>query len=147
MTSHYEKLTEVMNEFGKDIMTISDIESRVNLIEEFDHVRKPIYKLIESVQKAKEQQKPETSLILPEVIIKAKMEKQGLIVQQSRDYVNSLTSLSNEYKDMVHDFIHLYACFMLSCFVIVDGKCITKEVKRSNVRFGKFEIKNIIVML
>jgi len=58
-----------------------------------------------------------------------------------------LTSLSSEYRDLVHDFIHVYACTMLSSFLIVDGKCLTTEVTRCNVAFGKFKFDHITVEL
>jgi hypothetical protein len=149
MTSHYNKLTEVMNELAKDIMTIHDLQTQVPLLQEFDKARIPVIKILDTLQEAKEKVKvrPETSVSLPDVVIKAKMETNGLIVQKSGDYAKSLTSLPSEYRDMVHDFIHAYACTMLSAFMIVDGNCLTTEVTRRNVSFGKFQFGRMTVAL
>ena len=100
---------------------------------------------IDTLQEAKV--RPDTSVYLPDVVIKAKLETNGLIVQQSCDYAKSLTSLPSEYRDMVHDFIHVYACTMLSSFMIVDGKCLTTEVTHRNVAFGKFKFDHMTVEL
>lgn len=62
MACHYIKLTEVTN----DIMLISDLETQVPLLQEFDQVRRPIFAFLEKVQKAKEKQKPETYVYLPD---------------------------------------------------------------------------------
>jgi hypothetical protein len=147
MSRHYNKLTEVMNDLAKDIMTISDLQTQVPLLQEFDEVRKPIYKLLDTLQKEKEKVIPETSVYLPDVVIKVKLEKNGLIIQKSWDYAKSITSLSSEYIDMVNDFIHVYACTMLSAFMIIDGKCLTTEVTRHNVDFGKFKFNRMTVEL
>lgn len=146
MSSYYNKLTEVMNDLAKDIMTISDLQTQVPLLQEFDTIRKPLYKLLVTLQEAKKGL-PEPSVSLPDVVINAKMETNGLIVQPSWDYVKSLTFLPSEYKDMVHDFIHVYANTMLSAFMIVDGKCLTTEFTRRNVAFGKFNFDHITVKL
>ena len=147
MSRHYNKLTEVMNDLAKDIMTISDLQTQVPLLQEFDEVRKPVYKLLDTLQKEKEKVIPETSVYLPDVVINVKLEKNGLIIQKSWDYTKSLTSLSSEYIDMVHEFIHVYAYTMLSAFMIVDGKCLTTEVTHRNVTFGKFKFDRITVEL
>jgi hypothetical protein len=136
-----------MNELAKDIMTIPDLEMQVPLLQEFDKVRTPIYKLLDTLQEAKEKVRPETSVSLPDVVIKAKLETNGLIVQRSWDYARSLISLPKELTDLVHDFIHVYANTMLSSFMIVDGKCLTTEVTHCNVTFGKFKIDRITVEL
>ena len=147
MSRHYNKLTEVMNDIAKDIMTISDLQTQFPLLQEFDKLRKPVYKLLNTLQEAKEKIKPDTSVSLPDVVIKAKLETNRLIVQQSSDYANSLTFLPGEYRDMVNDFIHVYANTMLSAFMIVDGECLTKEFTRRNVTFGKFKFDRITVEL
>ena len=147
MSCHYNKLTEVMNDLAKDIMTIPDLQTQVPLLQEFDKVRKPIYKLLDTFQEAKEKVIPESSVFLPDVVINVKLGTNGLIVQKSWDYAKSLTSLSSEYRDMVHDFIHVYACTMLSCFMFVGGKCLTTEVTRRNVAFGKFKFDRVTVEL
>lgn len=147
MSCHYNKLTEVMNELAKDIMTIPDLQTQVPLLQEFDKVRTPVFKILDTLQEAKENVKPETSVSLPDVVIKAKLETNRLIVQKSWDYAKSLTSLPSEYRDMVHDFIHVYACTMLSSFMIVDGKCLTTEVTFRNVAFGKFKFDRMTVEL
>lgn len=65
MSCHYNKLTEVMNDIAKDIMTIPDLQTQVPLLQEFDKVRKPVYKLLEMYQEAKEKVKPEPSVPKP----------------------------------------------------------------------------------
>lgn len=150
MSCHYNKLTEVFNEIAKDIMTITDLKTQVPLLQEFNEVRKPIYKLLDTLQKEKEQEArfaARHEVSLPDVVLKAKLEASGLIVQQSWDYAKSLTSLPSEYIYMVHDFIHVYACTMLSSFMIVDGKCLTTDVTHHNVTFGKFKFCRITVEL
>ena len=147
MACHYNKLTELTNELAKDIMTILDLQTQVPLLQEFDNVRKQIFKLLNTLQEAKEKIKPDTSVSLPDVVIKAKLETNRLIVQQSSDYANSLTFLPGEYRDMVNDFIHVYANTMLSAFMIVDGECLTTEFTRRNVTFGKFKFDRITVEL
>ena len=147
MSCHYNKLTGVMNELAEDIMTIPDLQTQVPLLKEFDKVRKSVYNLLDIVQEAKEIVKPKPSVSLPDVVIKAKFETNSLIVQQSRDYAKSLSSLLSEHRDMVHHFIHVYACTMLSSFMIVDGKCLTTEVTHRNVAFGQFKFDRITVEL
>lgn len=147
MSRHYNKLTEVMNDIAKDIMTISDLQTQFPLLQEFDKLRKSVYNLLNTLQEAKEKVITETSVFLPDVVIKAKLETNGLTIQQSWDYAKSLTSLTSEYREMVHDFIHVYAYTMLSAFMIVDGKCLTTEVTRRNVAFGKFMFERITVDL
>lgn len=147
MSSHSYKLTEITNDIAKDIMTISDLQTQVPLLQEFNNVRQQLFKLVHTLQEEKEKGIPETSVSLPDVVIKVKMETNRLMIQRSEDYAKSLTSLSSEYRDMVLDFIHTYACTMLSAFMIVDGQCLTKEVTRYNVAFGKFKFERIIVEL
>jgi len=136
-----------MNDLAKDIMTIPDLQTQAPLLQEFVKVRAPVFKILDTLQEAKENVRPETSVYLPDVVIKTKLETNGLIVQKSGDYAKSLTSFPSEYRDMVHDFIHAYACTMLSAFMIVDGKCLTTEVTRRNVSFGKFKFDRITVEL
>jgi hypothetical protein len=147
MSYHYYKLTEITNDLAKDIMTISDLQTQVPILQEFDNIRKQIFKLLNTLQEAKEKIKPDTSVPLPDVVIKAKLETNRLIVQQSDDYADSLTFLPGEYRDMVNDFIHVYANTMLSAFMIVDGECLTTEFTRRNVTFGKFKFDRITVEL
>jgi len=147
MSNHYNNLTEVMNDLAKDIMTIPDLQTQVPLLQEFDEVRKLVFKFLDTFQKTKEIVKPESSVFLPDVVIKAKLKTNGLIIERSWDYAKSLTSIPSEYREMVHDFIHAYACTMLSSFMIVDGKCLTTEVTRHNVAFGKFKFDRITVEL
>lgn len=143
-----QNLNEVMYDLAKDIMTIIDPKTQVSLLQEFDKVRKPFYKLLDALQEAKEKEKTEPSIsYLPDVVIKAKMETNGLVVQQSWDYAKSLKSLPSEYIDMVHDFIHVYAYTMLPSFLIVDGKCLTTEVTHRNVTFGKYKFDHMTVEL
>lgn len=147
MACHYNKLTEVMNEIAKDIMTITDLEIQVPILQEFNSVRKQMFNLLKKLQEAKEKIKPKPYVFMPDVVIKAKIESNRLMVQQSDDYANSLTFLPGEYRDMVHDFIHVYANTMLSAFMIVDGECLTTEFTRRNVTFGKFKFDRITVEL
>lgn len=147
MSCHYYKLAKVWNEVAQDIIAIGALETQAKLIEEFDEAKKPIYRFLETLQKEKEQNKPETHVYLPNVVIKAKLEASSPVVQESRDYANTLTSLPNDYRDMIHDFIHLYASSMLSSFMIIDGKCLTTDVTHANVIFGKFKFKNISVVM
>lgn len=143
-----QKITEVMNDLAKDILTITDLKTQVPLLQQFGEVRKQVFQLLDTLQEAKEKENPEPSIsYLPDVVIKAKLGTNGLIVQQSWDYAKSLTSLPSEYIDMVHDFIHVYACTMLSSFLIVDGKCLTTEVTHRNVAFGKFKFDRMTVEL
>lgn len=117
------------------------------LLQEFEKVRNPVYKILDTLQEAKENVKPETSVSLPDVVIKAKLETNRLIIQKSSDYAKSLTSIPSEYIDMINDFIHVYANTMLSSFMIVDGKCLTTEVTLRNIPFGKFKFDRITVQL
>jgi hypothetical protein len=149
MSSHYYKLTEITNDLAKDIMTITDLKTQVPLLQEFVNVRQQLFKLVHTFQeeKEKEKERPETSVSLPDVVVKAKLGTNRLMIQRTEDYAKSLTSVSSEYRDMVHDFIHTYACTMLSAFMIVDGQCLTKDVTRYNIAFGKFKFDRITVEL
>lgn len=133
-----------MNAIAKDIMTIPDLQTQMPLLQEFNAVRAPLYKLLDTLQETKDKVKPEPSS-LPDVVIHAKFETNGLIVQPSKDYVESLTAVSSEYREMIHDFIHVYANTMLSAFMIVDGACLTTEVTRRNITFGIFKFDRITV--
>lgn len=147
MSHHYNKLTEITNDLAKDILTISDLQTQVPILQEFDNIRKQIFKLLNTLQEAKEKIKNDTFISLPDVVIKAKLETNRLIIQKTSDYIQNLTSLSTEYRDMVHDFIHVYANTMLSAFMIVDGECLTTEFTRRNITFGKFKFDRITVEL
>ena len=145
MSCIHNKVTEAMNDLAKDIMTIKDLEMQVPLLQQFDEVRKPIYKLIETLQEAKQKQPPEPSIYLPDVTIKARLTPSdgGLFIERSREYADSLTSLTSEYRDMIHDFIHVYASTMVSAFV---DRSRQTTVTHSGVTFGKFKFNNITLV-
>lgn len=75
----------------------------------------------------------------------AEMTASGKLTVPVSQYANNLTSLPLEYRDMINEFVRVYACSMLGSFVIIDGKCITSEVRFPNVPFGKFKFNSITV--
>ena len=158
MSDYYFKLTKVMNEISRDIMcNIPNMEKKLSLLHEFDEIVFPLYKFLTTLQEAKEKIeedkkaettekiKQEPSITLPDVVLNAKLEMRRLTIKKSCDYIKSLTFLSNEYKDIINDFIHVYAQTMLPVFIIIDGKCLTTSVTKNNIIFGKFKFGHITV--
>ena len=158
MSNYYFKLTKVMNEISRDIMcNIPNMETKLSLFHEFDEIVFPLYKFLTTLEKAKEKIEddkkadtkekiePESYITLPDVVLNTKLQKNGLTIQKSYDYIKSLTFLSNEYKDIINDFIHVYAQTLLPVFIIIDGKCLTTSVTKNNIIFGKFKFGHITV--
>lgn len=149
MTSHHEKLTAVVNDIEKDILELKDLPTRVQLIQQFDEARTPLYALLTNLQKEKEREadRVPSANEIPDVVIKGTYQPSGLVIDRSTEYVDKLFTLSKEEKCMLNDFIHLYANSMLSAFMIVEGKCLTTEVTRRDVKFGKYTINSFTVCL
>jgi hypothetical protein len=143
MSCHYLKLTNVFMEVISDISESFEGEIKFDLLEHFNQTCKPMYKFLDKLQKRKNG----VNYTLPAVVIGATMGATGLTIKESKEYVDSLELLPHVLKAMLHDFIHLFATNMLSAFLVIDGRVVTREARFTNVSCGKFVIKSITVNL
>lgn len=89
------------------------------------------------------------SLTLPAIVLKAKMVDDTLVVIKNSWDVKTVRSFfsSKTQEDIVYEFVLDYAKNLLSSFMIINGRCLTTEVKHKNVHFENFVFSSITIEL